>query len=547
VRHLPRLLPLITAFACAHGDQKDTSAEKAPQFETVADIRKGVDELLRLQSDLYWKNWVQGEEVDIARTYRGRESLFTPDAIAKVKAAEGAAAGDERKALLYLRQHLIGEHLARETAGASLRVAAEGAATFTWDGKEVAVRDLSAMLAAEPEAPRRRAIERAAATAVAKVGPALEERGERITKTARGMGFAGALPLAAFLRGAEPAALAASANALLEATEGTYRALLDDLAPRELGMPRQALRRRDAPRLMRGSLDAKGLPGEVLVAEARALFAGMGLDLAAMPGVKLDVEQRPRKNPRAITLPVSIPGDVRVSLLPAAGVESYRSTFHELAHAAHFALVKSSVPEFRRLGPVATVESFGMLFEGVLEDKGWLGSRPALTGPAAEHMGRASLARRLYLARHHAAQVLFELARTNKPTQAPQLYAQIFSRAYAHPIESNETGRWTQERDELLHAADLMRAALLAAQMESYLGRLGATTASAAPAAAAAPGPAWWSTRQSGEWLRRVWAKGSQPTPEELSREMGYPALDAEALAALARSRAETLGVRPIK
>ena len=84
---------------------------------------------------------------------------------------------------------------------------------------------------------------------------------------------------------------------------------------------------------------------------------------------------------------------------------------------------------------------------------------------------------------------------------------------------------WRVDPDPLLRSAEALRAELLAAQAESFLAKQ-------------AGGPAWWTSREAGAWLRAAWADGGRRSAAELSLATGHAALDAAALDAVVRERA---------
>jgi hypothetical protein len=95
-------------------------------------------------------------------------------------------------------------------------------------------------------------------------------------------------------------------------------------------------------------------------------------------------------------------------------------------------------------------------------------------------------------------------------------------------VTAEEAARWPLPRDPLLRSADGLRAALLAAQLESALAARGT-----------AP---WWRQPGTGPWLAGLWAGGSALGPEDLARAAGLPGIDPAPLAQLARARFEAAG-----
>jgi hypothetical protein len=493
-----------------------------PADDPLRALRADVDALLRAQAEALWAAWTRGDGVDLAKTYAGKEQLFSAETVQRVRDAMLRADGDERRALSLLHGFLAGEHLARATAEPAEKLArARAAATISWDGQTVAADRVPALLAAEPDGARRAALLRAQAGAAAKWAPLATALVADLDAAARRLGHPSLLALAAEIRGDSADALAALASDVLDTTGAAYELAVRDLARSELKVGPEAVRGQDLPRLLRAAQEPRLFPGPRLLADARATFAGLGLDFEKRPGARMDTDARPRKVPRALALPVEVPGDVRLSVIPGAGVPDLRALLHELAAATSYSSIESPHVEFRRLGAV-TARSWGILFEELAGDPAWLAAR---TGENDHHLSpvvRVAAARRLHAAREAALRVLLEVRR---PRTAEEAVA-LLERAYAHPASADEVALALSDRDPLLQSADALRAMLVAAQAEATLG-----------AWSAAAGSPWWKDPKNGAWLSRAFAEGSRPTPAAIARALGASGLRAAALADRTRER----------
>lgn len=539
-RPLPtRSLPwLALLLACAHRAPAPSAAPPASppapgaaapdpgaadRSAALAPLRAGADAVLRAQAEAYWGAFTNGDQVDPSAAWGGHDDLLADPALAAARAAVEAERGPARRAAAYLRAWLLGERLAREAAEPAQRLAeARAAARLRWNGHEVPLREAAALLAAEPDPARRRALAEAAAQAAQPVLPLVEARDARLAEAARALGYPSTEALAGDLRGEAPAALGALADAVLARTEDTWHALLADLARRE-GMAPEAVRARDVPRLVRPAAPASAFPGDRALDAAAGILSGLGIDLAAQRNLQLDAGARPGKLPHAIALPVDPPRDVRLSAAPVAGLEALRGVLHELGAALAYAHVAPQAPlEFRRLGPGAVTATWAVLLEEVAGAPQWLEAR-GLGTEQARAEARSAAARRLLRTREAAARLLAALAPAG--AAGDEARAALPARAYGAPVEEPELAAWRIEPDALLRSAEALRAELLAAQAEQFLaGRAGAV--------------AWWTSPAAGAWLVRAWADGTQRTPEELSLALGQPGLDAAALDRVVRARA---------
>jgi len=74
--------------------------------------------------------------------------------------------------------------------------------------------------------------------------------------------------------------------------------------------------------------------------------------------IHVDLEDRPKKTPRAFCAPVRVPDDVRLVIRPTGGWRDYDAFFHEGGHAWHFGSTKPGLaPEYRYLGDNSVTEA----------------------------------------------------------------------------------------------------------------------------------------------------------------------------------------------
>jgi hypothetical protein len=501
----------------------EVAAHPAPAPD-LGPIRVGADAVLAAQAEALWRVFTDGEAVDPAAAWNGHEALLSDETLRQLGAAVAASQGEERRAASYLRAWLLGERLGREGVEAARKAAqARATATFAWNGRDVPLHELSGLLAREHDRERRRAMADAAAVGARPALALAAARDEQLRAAAGALGYASPLTLAGEVRGEAPAALAALAEAVLSRTEQTWRTLLEELAGKE-GMGREDVRARDLPRLLRGALPPQTFPAGRQLDAGATLLGAMGIDVAAQKNLRLDPGARPGKLPHAIALPVQPPGDVRLSTAPIAGLDALRGILHELAVAQHYANVRSDRLEFRRLGPAALPETWGVLFEEVAGNAAWLAEQ-GVEPEQARVEARAAAARRLLRAREAAARLLAGIARAESPGTTAERAAALAARARGCPPDADDPPDWRLDADPLLRSAEALRAELLAAQVELFLvGKAG--------------GAAWWRAPASGAWLTAAWAEGSRRSPEELSLALGQPGLDPAALDAVVRARA---------
>jgi hypothetical protein len=526
------LLVAALATACAHAPEPPPVVEPAPppapvvppEEVTLSRIREDVEALLAAQGEATWNSWTTGSPLDVAGPLRGREWLADGGALRALDGLAVAADPAEAARRRTLRDFLVGERLAARAAPS--RDAVPPDLTFPYEGRTVALRDSASLLAAEPDAARRAALDLARAPAAARAARASVADAQALARASVELGL-GELPaVAAELRRSSPEALAALATATLDATGPGYCAAMDALARQEVGAPLAATHARDLPRILRASHEPRAHPAANLVPDGRAAALAVGVDLAAR--VRLDDRPAPGKSQRPLAVPVRVPDDVRLSALPSGGASESRAFLHELGVALFLSSIRAQPLEARRLGTPAATATWGFVLEALDADPAWIHDRSGIAGHALGREMKASQAYRLHAARMAAARLLRELERSRDGAAGAEGDARMLSRVLCRKVGAEEAARWPIARDPLLTSADALRAMLLAAQIEVALATEG--------------GGPWWRWKGAPAWFAARFAPGSPATVEELAAAVGVGALSPEPLARVARARFEAAG-----
>lgn len=483
----------------------------------LAPRREEAKALLHKQADLYWKNWTTGEGVDIAATYAGHDALFSREVLEQVQRNEAAEADPlKKRALTDFELYLLSEHISKELAPLADEIAKlQGTATMSVDGQEVAFRNLEPMLANESSHAKRVALSEAALPVLNRLNPLLERKQQETELLIKALGFASYDALSARMRDADLDALAKQADALLTSSNALYTKSMGDAVNRELRLELKDVRRADVPRFFHSAAVQSAFPAAQMMPRFTALLAGMGIDLDKLSGIRIDARTDPKKNPRAVCFPVSVPDDVRLSIKPRGGVDDYDQLFHEGGHALHYASTTTPVWEFQQLGNSTVTEAYAFLFQDRLEDPRYL-SELGMTGELLNSYVRSAAVRKLYMLRRYAAKVLFEHAwhgaQPLTPEQLRARYKAIMERAYGFPLTDADVAQLYVDHDDFFYSADYLRAWFLAAQLDAALS--------------AKYGERWWHAPEAGKQLQKLWASGNQPTADEVAQALGQKGLD---------------------
>ena len=179
---------------------------------------------------------------------------------------------------------------------------------------------------------------------------------------------------------------------------------------RHLGRGTGDLVRSDAARLFRHNRFDEAFPASRLVDLAVKQMGEMGLDAMQSGRVRFDTEEREGKQPRAFCVPVAVPDEVYLVLRPQGGHGDYRTFWHELGHAMHFASVSPDLSFAARwLGDNSVTEGFAMLWDHVTLTQGWLQRYIDLSADLVAELVYELAVGELFLMRRYAAKIAYEL------------------------------------------------------------------------------------------------------------------------------------------
>ncbi len=281
------------------------------------------------------------DEFEIEPIYDAHAELFERSAVETLRELAAAAGDgtDERRRLALLLDFATDGYLGAATKAVEAELARrEARATIEFDGAPVGLRESAVLQANEPDAARRAAIEDARlAVTETELGDLHRELIETQHAEARTLGYGSYRELCELTKGLDLAGLKAQTAAFSAATETAYPELLEPQLQRVLGLSLGELRRADLPRFFRAPDDDVHFPAARLVESLTDTLEALGV--AGRPGAILDVEQRPKKSPRAFCAPVRVPDEVYLVIAPVGGRDDFSALFHEAGHTEHYAHV----------------------------------------------------------------------------------------------------------------------------------------------------------------------------------------------------------------
>jgi hypothetical protein len=227
--------------------------------------------------------------------------------------------------------------------------------------------------------------------------------------------------------------LATSCERFLRDTEAMWDDTLPGVLKKSLGIKVSEAKRADALALFRASEYDSAFPANQMESVMRRQVTEMGIDPTADGRIIFDVGEREGKRSRAFCSPVRVPEEVYLVLRPHGGQSDYNTFLHELGHALHFAYASPEYPfEFRWLGDNSVTESYAMLLDHRMQDKGWLRRHTQLGSNKVGKFLRTAGFEELHFLRRYCAKFLYErtLYSGEVPwTQLPDLYVSLLTAA----------------------------------------------------------------------------------------------------------------------
>ena len=464
------------------------------------------------------------EQAAIVERYR---DLFTTAQLEALRDAEAARATATSASSLYrLRKTCEAGIVAAELAGREDELEnAILAARIAWRGEELPLRTAQAKLAVLPEYRDRDEL------------GALHERRERAlqrrpARAARGRRGARGRALRASptrsrgtrrRRGSRCAELERALDAASRAVGGAYDALRERWFERLLGPERE-----DVPTSNHTSYLRRLSPLEATYTKERAgrrsawrRCGGSASTSSATPGIRLDLDDRPQKSPRACVIASDPPNVVHLITRAQGGLHDYQAFLHEAGHALHYAGCDPALPyTFRKLSrDHALTEIYSYIVEAISREPGWHAEHFGLSDEQAAENAEATTFLEALLFRRYTAKLQFELefwGALRRGRRHARRLLRAADRGDRHPLPGREL--------PLRHGRRL-----LLRRLPARLDPLGAAARSTCSPRSARTGGG---SPETGERLRELFREGTRPTSEEIAARLGYDPLDTQPLAA---------------
>jgi len=454
------------------------------------------------------------EQAAIVERYR---DLFSRDQVEVLREAEERASGDDRELLYRLRKTCESGIVAAELAAREDELENEIlGARVDWEGEELPLRTAQAKLAVLPAYGDRDALGSLANAVSAGFNDARRELlavGEALE--AELSGEPDAIARNAEEKGISLNELERALDAAARASAPAYDRMRERWFDALLGPERDVVPSSNhTSYLRRLSPLEQTYTKERAVEVCVATLAALGLDLERMPGIRLDLEDRPQKSPRACVIASDPPKVVHLITRAQGGLHDYQAFLHEAGHALHYAGVDRELPyTFRKLSrDHALTEIYSYIVEAISREPAWHAEHFGLSDEQAQENADATVFLEALLFRRYTAKLQFELEFWGRYAEDGGTEGGYSERLTAATGIRYPAENFLSDMDAGFYSADYLRAWIRSAQLRQLLVR--------------EVGEDWWRRPETGERLLELWREGTRPTSEEIAARLGYEPLD---------------------
>jgi hypothetical protein len=454
------------------------------------------------------------EQAEIVRRFA---DLFSREQLESLREAEEAAAGDERELLYRLRKTcesgLAAAQLAEREDELENRLLAE---RVTWDGEEMPLRNAQAKLAVLPSYADREALGAIQSEASARFNPDRLELMRAAEELAADLsGIDDAIERNEEEKGISLRELSEALHrASVESTQ-SYEALRERWFTRLLGDERETV-----PSSYHTAWLRRLSPLESTYTKERATeiclrtLEALGFDLEAQPNIRLDLDDRPQKSPRACVIASDPPKIVHLITRAQGGLHDYQAFLHEAGHALHYGGCDPQLPYvFRRIArDHALTEIYSYIVEAITREPEWHELHFGLQPDEAQQNAEATTFLEALLYRRYEAKLRYELdfwSRFTTDGGDSEVYERLLTQATGIFYRREN---YVSDMDEGFYSADYLRAWIRSAQLRDHLVR--------------EVGADWWRNRKTGELLAELFREGTKPSSEEIASRLGFDPLD---------------------
>jgi hypothetical protein len=491
---------------------------------SVTTVRSPAEYEERLQRYLYERS-EEGRAVRVGEKETSEQAaivaryadLFSREQLEVLRECEQAAEDDERERLFRLvktcEAGLVTAELAEEDDELENRILA---ARVDWEGEDMPLRTAQARLAVIESYAKREELGKLQADRNAEFNDdRLELLGKWETLEGDLSGIAEPVERNEYEKGISLRELERALAAASKASDAAYRALREKWFERLLGGERA-----DLPPSYHSAYMRRLSPLESTYTRERSVeicmetLKQLGFDMENDENIRLDLDDRPQKSPRACVIASDPPKVVHLITRAQGGLHDYQAFLHEAGHALHYAGCDPALSyTFRKLSrDHALTEIYSYILESISREPAWHAQYFDLTDEQAAENANATTFLEALLFRRYVAKLQYELdfwSRYHETGPSNDGYSERLTAATGLRYRADG---FVSDMDPGFYSADYLRAWIRSAQLREYLKR--------------EVGEDWWRQAETGERLRALFFEGTRPSSEEIAGRIGFDPLD---------------------
>jgi hypothetical protein len=491
---------------------------------SVTAVRSPAEYEERLQRYLYERS-EEGRAVRVGEKETSEQAaivaryadLFSRDQLDLLRECEQSAEGDERERLFRLvktcEAGLVTAELAEEDDELENRILA---ARVDWEGEDMPLRTAQARLAVIESYAKREELGKLQADKNAEFNDdRLELLGKWETLEGDLSGIAEPVERNEYEKGISLRELEQALAAASTASDAAYGALREKWFERLLGAERA-----DVPPSYHSAYMRRLSPLESTYTRERSVeicmhtLKQLGFDMENDENIRLDLDDRPQKSPRACVIASDPPKVVHLITRAQGGLHDYQAFLHEAGHALHYAGCDPALSyTFRKLSrDHALTEIYSYILESISREPAWHAQYFDLSDEQAAENANATTFLEALLFRRYVAKLQYELdfwSRYHETGPSNDGYSERLTAATGLRYRADG---FVSDMDPGFYSADYLRAWIRSAQLREYLKR--------------EVGGDWWRRAETGERLRALFFEGTRPSSEEIAGRIGFDPLD---------------------
>ena len=244
----------------------------------------------------------------------------------------------------------------------------------------------------------------------------------------------------------------------------------------------------------------------------------LGFNMDQEPNIRMDLDDRPQKSPRACVIAADPPKVVHLITRAQGGLHDYQAFLHEAGHALHYGNCDPKLPyTFRNLSrDHALTEIYSYIFEAISREPAWHAEHFDLSDEQAKENAEATVFLEALLYRRYTAKLEFEISfwgNFSEGAAGPDEYHRLLTSATGI---SYRPDAYLADMDAGFYSADYLRAWIRSAQLRQWLTN--------------EVGEEWWRNKATGDHLRALFAEGTRPSSEDIAGRLGYDPHDTKPL-----------------